>query len=129
VKNYLGGKENFMEMINPQVTELERNVAELRAEVAQMRGELNELKRTSSDTTRQTIWQFVIFTVTMGALMLGAIKYQSDTLRKEMDLRFEAQRLEMNARFESMEKRFNQSEQNIVARFEDLKQEVRANRK
>ncbi|MGH9840783.1 MAG: hypothetical protein ACREEM_18555, partial [Blastocatellia bacterium] len=118
-----------MEMIHPEFKELQRDHQDLRKEVAQMRGELDEVKRTSNSTARQTIWQFVIFTMTMGALMLGAIRYQSDTLRKEMDLRFEAQRLEMNARFEAMEKRFNQSEQNIVARFEDLKQEVRAARK
>jgi cell division protein FtsL len=83
-----------------------------------MRGELNEVKRTSSDTSRQTIWQFVIFTVTMAVVAFGGIKYQTDTLRHEMNIRSEAQRQEMNARFDTMEKRF-----------EDLKQEVRANRK
>jgi hypothetical protein len=65
----------------------------------------------------------------MGAIMISAIKYQSNRLRKEMDLRFEAQRVEMNVRFEAMEKRFIQSEQNIISRFEDLKQEIRASRK
>lgn len=83
-----------------------------------MRGELDEVKRTSSDTTRQTIWQFVIFTVTMAAILIGGIKYQADTLRNEMNLRFGA-----------MERHIEQSEKNLTARFEDLKQEVRATRK
>jgi hypothetical protein len=83
-----------------------------------MRGEFEELRRTGRDTTRQTIWQFIIFTITMAVVMLGGLKYQADVLRKEMDIRFEA-----------MEQRIEQSEKNIIARFEDLKQEVRASRK
>ncbi len=107
-----------MEVIDPRVRELERKHEDLQNTVAQMRGELDELRRTARDTSRQTIWQFVIFTVTMGVIMISAIKYQTDTLRNEMNIRHEA-----------MEKRIEQSEKNIITRFEDLKQEVRANRK
>jgi len=90
-----------------------------------MRGELDEVKRTSGDMTKQTIWQFVIFTVTMAAILLGGIKYQTDTLRNEMNARFDA----VNSRFDAVNQRLEQSEKNITARFEDLKQEVRATRK
>lgn len=114
-----------MEIINPQMKELEQKFEDLRMTVSQMRGELDEVKRISSDTTRQTIWQFVIFTITMAAILLGGIKYQTDTLRNEMNVRFEA----VNSRFDAMNQRFEQSEKNITARFEDLKQEVRASRK
>ena len=107
-----------MEVINPQLKEVERKVEDLRDTVFQMRGEIDAIKHNSRDITRQTIWQFVIFTVTMGAILLGGIKYQTDTLRNEMNIRFEA-----------MEKRIDQSEKNVTARFEDLKQEVRASRK
>lgn len=107
-----------MEVINPQMKDLEHKFEDLRITVSQMRGELDEVKRISSDTTRQTIWQFVIFTITMAAILLGGIKYQTDTLRNEMNIRFEA-----------MNQRFEQSEKNLTARFEDLKQEVRAGRK
>jgi hypothetical protein len=72
----------------------------------------------ATDTTRQTIWQFVIFTVTMAAILSGGIKYQTDTWRSEM-----------NARFDAVNQRMDQSERNLTTRFEDLKQEVRANRK
>jgi hypothetical protein len=107
-----------MEVINPQLKELERKHEELKSTVDFMRGEFEELRRTGRDTARQTIWQFIIFTITMAVVMLGGLKYQADVLRKEMDIRFEA-----------MEQRIEQSEKNIVARFEDLKQEVRASRK
>jgi hypothetical protein len=114
-----------MEVINPQLKELERKHEELKSTVDYMRGEFEELRRTGRDTTRQTIWQFIIFTVTMAVVMLGGLKYQADVLRKEMDIRFNA----MNDHFETMERRIEQSEKNILVRFEDLKQEVRANRK
>jgi len=89
---------------------------------------LNEIKLMSSDTSRQTIWQFVIFTMTMAAVMLGGLKYQAEVLRKEMDVRFEAQRLEMNVRFEAVKNQLGEMEKNILSCFEDLKQEVRTRR-
>ena len=107
-----------MEAFNLQLKDVERKQEEQGNTIAQMRGELDLLKSTARDTSRQTIWQFVIFTVTMAGILLGGIKYQADTLRYEMDLRFDA-----------MEKRIEQSEKNVISRFEDLKQEVRANRK
>ncbi|QQS49087.1 MAG: hypothetical protein IPM66_10900 [Acidobacteriota bacterium] len=106
-----------MEVINPKLRELERRQEELQTTVAYMRGELDEVKRLAGGTARQTIWQFVIFSVTMGAILLGGIRYQTETLRNESNLRFEA-----------MEKRMDQMEKNILARFEDLKQEVRSRR-
>lgn len=131
-----------MDIINTEFKELQRKQDELRSTVDLMRGELNEIKRMSSDARQQTIWQFVIFTITMAAVILGGLKYQADVLRKEMDIRFEAQRHEMNARFQGVDQRFygvdqrfealkNQMfemEKNIISRFEDLKQEVRNRR-
>lgn len=114
----------FMDVINPQLRELERKQQELQTTVAYMRGELDEVKRLAGGTVRQTIWQFVIFTVTMGAILLGGIRYQTEALRSEFNLRFE----KVDLRFEEMEKRMDQMEKNILARFEDLKQEVRSRR-
>lgn len=114
-----------MEVINPQVQELERRVHGVELTVAKMEGEMQEVKRIAGDTTRQTIWQFVIFTLTMLLALIGAIKYQTDVMRREMDLRFEV----MEKRFQAVEQRIELSEKNLTARFEDLKQEVRANRK
>ncbi|MFN0108722.1 MAG: hypothetical protein ACKVZH_07700 [Blastocatellia bacterium] len=118
-------KEAAMEMINPQLRELEQKYSDLQNTVSLMRGELNEVKRTSSDTSRQTIWQFVIFTVTMLAALFGALKFQTDTLRNEI----QALRNEMSIRSEATNTKIDQAEKNINARFEDLKQEVRLDRK
>ncbi|MBK9315777.1 MAG: hypothetical protein IPM55_16255 [Acidobacteria bacterium] len=131
-----------MEVINPQLRELERKQEELQTTVAYMRGELDEVKRLAGGTVRQTIWQFIIFTVTMGAIFLGGIRYQTETLRNEFNSRFEIvdqrfnnvdiQFKRMDQRFEDMEKgidqRMDQMEKNILSRFEDLKQEVRSRR-
>ncbi|MCI0338012.1 MAG: hypothetical protein L0226_10565 [Acidobacteria bacterium] len=122
-----------MEVINPQLKELERKHEELRSTVDHMRGELDEIKRTTIYTARQTIWQFIIFAVTIAVILVGGIKYQSNVLRNEMNIRFEAMektlRSEMNLRFEAIENRIEQSEKNLTERFEDLKQEVRASRR
>ena len=91
--------------------------------------EVEQLKRTATDTTRQPIWQFVIFTVTMAAVLLGGIRYQTDSLRVEMNIRFDA----MEKRIDQSEKNYNsrldETRKDILARFEDLKQEMRASRK
>ncbi len=118
-----------MEAINPELHDLQEKVENLRVELARTQGEIEQLKINTKDSSRQTIWQFVAFTVTMAIILIGGIKYQADTLRSEMGLRFDAQRQEISTRLESMEKRIDQSEKNILARFEDLKQEVRASRK
>ena len=134
-----------MEIINPQLKEIERRQEELQTTVAYMRGELDEVKRLAGGTVRQTIWQFIIFTVTMGAIFLGGIRYQTETLRKEFNSRFDIidqkfiavdQRFQnvdqqfkrIDQRFEEMEKRMDQMEKNILVRFEDFKQEVRSRR-
>jgi hypothetical protein len=80
-------------------------------------GKVEQVNRTASDTSRQTIWQFVIFTVTMAGVLIGATFYQTEALRRES-----------NARFESLEKRLDQVEKNMTARFDDLKQVVLSER-
>ncbi|MGH9837252.1 MAG: hypothetical protein ACREEM_00535 [Blastocatellia bacterium] len=134
-----------MSAINPEFRELEHQLTELRERVIKNEGEsaraarveelfgrlghlegkVEQVYRTASDATRQTIWQFVIFTVTMAGVLIGATMYQTESLRRES-----------NARLEAIEKRIDQSEKNINARiddmklrFEDLKQVVLSERK
>ncbi len=118
-----------MDVINPELRELQQKYENLRTEFARMQGEVAQLKHTATDTTRQTIWQFVIFTVTMAMILLGGIKYQTDSLRTEMNLRFEG----MEKRIDQSEKNYNarldEVQKNIITRFDDLKQEVHASRK
>jgi peptidoglycan hydrolase CwlO-like protein len=121
-----------MEIINPQLKEVMQKQKEFQIKMARIEGEIGELRRVATDTTRQTIWQFVIFTVTMAAILLGGIQYQTDTLRSEINARFEGvnSRLDsVNSRFDAVNQRLDQTEKTLTVRFEDLKQEVRANRK
>lgn len=124
-----------MDVINPEIRDLQEKYQDLKTSLARIEGQVELLKITTKETARQTIWQFIIFAATIAAILIGGIRYQTDVLRKEMDLRFDAQRIESGARFETVEKRFDamekrmdQMEKNILARFEDLKQEVRAKR-
>lgn len=107
-----------MEIINPGLKEVVQKQEEFQIKMARIEGEISELRRVATDTTRQTIWQFVIFAITMAAILLDGIKYQTDTLRNEM-----------NVCFDAVNQRLDQTEKNLTARFDDLKQEVRANRK
>jgi len=121
-----------MEVINPELRDLRQKFEDLRNSVSKVEGEVELLKVTTRDTSRQTIWQFIIFTATMGVILIAGVKYQSDVLRHEMDLRFEAHRMEFNARFDAIDKRFDAMDkrfESMEKRFEELRQEVRAGRK
>ena len=111
-----------MQTINPEFNELQRQVSEVRERLSTAEGQIQQLNRTSSDTSRQTVWQFVIFTITMGAILLGGLNYQTNALRNEFNARFDKIEVQIN----SVEKSIGQTEKNLNARFEDLKQEVRS---
>lgn len=107
-----------MNVVSPEIRELQQQVAELRDRLSHFEGKIEQVNRTASDTSRQTIWQFVIFTVTMAGVLIGAAIYQTEALRRES-----------NARFESLEKRLDQVDKNMTARFDDLKQVVLSERR
>jgi chaperonin cofactor prefoldin len=111
-----------MQAINPEMRDLQQQVTELRDRLAKAEGEIQQLNRTGSDNVKQTIWQFVIFTLSMGGLLIGGLNYQTTQLDARANLRSEA----IEQRINSLEKRLEQTERNINARFEDLKQEVRS---
>ena len=101
-----------MSVINPEMHDLQQQVAELRVRVANAEGRIDEVRRTASGTVRQTIWQFVIFTVTMAAVLLGGLNYQTEALRREFNARFET----VNARFDDMNNRFEDLKQVVLSR-------------
>jgi hypothetical protein len=112
-----------MSAINPELHELQQQVAELRVRLANAEGKIDEVSRTASGTVRQTIWQFVIFTITMAAVLLGGLNFQTEALRREFNARFETleQRIELsdknnNARFDDMNKRFEDLKQVVLSR-------------
>src|SRR5262245_47689777 len=92
---------------------------------------IEQVNRIATDSTRQTIWQFVIFTATMAVILVTAINYQTEALR-EFNSRFTAidQRLDlMDKRFDQVEKRFDARFDDMNARFEDLKEVVLSHRR
>lgn len=116
-----------MSVINPEMHDLQQQVAELRVRLANAEGRIDEVRRTASGTVRQTIWQFVIFTVTMAAVLLGGLNYQTEALRREFNARVDG----VNARFDSVDARFddmNKRFEDMNNRFEDLKQVVLSRR-
>jgi len=101
-----------MSVINPEMHDLQEQVAEQRVRLANTEGRIDEVRRTASGTVRQTIWQFVIFTVTMAAVLLGGLNYQTEALRREFNARFET----VNARFDDMNNRFEDLKQVVLSR-------------
>jgi len=125
-----------MEAINPDLRELQNKYADLlmkyadlKSDLSKTQGEVAEIKRVSTSFSQQTIWQLLGFAIVMASVMIGGIYYQTQALRNEMNLRFEAQQQQMIQLEKNLDTRLESFEKGINARFEDLKQEVRASRK
>ncbi len=122
--------------INPELRDLQQEVNEMRVNLAKTQGEIEIIKHNSERNDRQTIKQFVIFTITMliavVSCLIGTSTFQTDALRREMNARFETvnQRFEsvdkrfdsIDKRFDSMEKRMDKMQQSI----EEIKKEIRS---
>lgn len=118
-----------MNLINPEVRDVQQHFFDLRDRMSKMEGQFEEVRRTVAEASRQTIWQFVVFTLTMATVVLGGIKYQTDALRNESNARFEAIEKRIEQSEKNLNARLEQSERNINARFEDLKQTVLTQRR
>ncbi|MGH9835259.1 MAG: hypothetical protein ACRD9Y_19740 [Blastocatellia bacterium] len=125
-----------METINVEVRDLQNKYetllekyAELSASISKTQGEVAEIKRVSTSFSQQTIWQLLGFAVVMASVMITGIYYQTNALRNEMNLRFEAQQQQINQVEKNLQQQIIQLDKSLNARFEDLKQDVRASRK
>lgn len=118
-----------MNLINPEVRELEEQFSGVRDRMSKIEGQVEELRRINVEVSRNTIWQFIVFTMTMAAVVIGGIKYQTDALRNEFNARFEAVEKRIEQSEKSVNLRLEQSERNLNARFEDLRQTVLSQRK
>jgi len=92
-------------------------------------GKIEQVNRAASDTSRQTIWQFVIFTVTMAGILAGMTVYQTEALRRETNPHFEFVEKRMDQMEKNLNNRMDQMERSLTARFDDLKQVVLSDRK
>ena len=118
-----------MNIINPEVHEMQQQFSEMRDRMSKFEGQVEELRRVVTETSRQTVWQLIVFTLTIAAVVPGGLKFQTDALRNESNAKFDA----IERRIEQAEKntnlRIEQSDRNISIRFEDLKQVVLSQRK
>jgi uncharacterized protein HemX len=134
-----------MQTVNPEMRDIQQQVVDLRERLSKAEGEIQQINRSSSAVAQQTIWQFVIFTVTMGGILIGMLNYQTTSIRNELHsfrnevtTRFDAtdQRIiqlekRLDQRIDSLEKRMDSLENRIdlMARsIEDLRKEVRNRR-
>lgn len=106
--------------INPEMRELQQKVEEMRINLARTQGEVDIIRHNSERNDRQTMRQFVIFTVTMlitvATTLIGTSVFQTDALRREMNARFETvdQRFDaIEQRMSTLEKRMDRMEQRM----------------
>jgi flagellar capping protein FliD len=120
-------------IIDPNFRELQLKVEEMRIDLAKTQGEIEIIRHNSERNGRQTIWQFVIFTITMliavVTCLIGTSVFQTDALRREMNARFDHvnQRIDsLEKRIDSLEKRIDSLEIKIERSVEELKREIRS---
>ena len=105
--------------INPEFRELQQKVEDMRITLAKTQGELESIRHNTERNDRQTLKQFVIFTITMliavVTCLIGTSIFQTEALRREMNARFDA----VNQRQATLEKQLEKS-------VEELKAEIRA---
>ena len=115
-----------MQNVDPEFRELKHQVIEQGNRLSKVEGEIQQLNRTAFDTSKQTIWQFVAFTIAMGVILIGGLNYQTNALRNEFNVRFDKVEQRITEVEKRIEQRIDQVEKNMNTRFEDLKQEVRS---
>jgi peptidoglycan hydrolase CwlO-like protein len=102
--------------------------------LAKTQGEIAIIKHNSGRNDRQTITQFVIFTVTMliavVSCLIGTSIFQTDALRREMNAKFETinQRFDtVNQRIDSIDKRIDSVDkrmERLERSLEEIKKEI-----
>lgn len=99
--------------INPEMRELQQKVDEMRINLARTQGEIEIIRQNSERNDRQTIKQFVIFTVTMliavVSTLIGTSVFQTDALRREMSAKFEV----VDQRFNAVDQKIDSLDQRI----------------
>jgi len=122
--------------IHPEFRELQQKVEDMRINLAKTQGEIEIIRHNSERNDRQTIKQFVIFTITMliavVTCLIGTSIFQTDALRKEMNARFETvnQRIDglertTDRRMDELDKRMERIEKSL----DELNKELRSQRR
>ena len=121
--------------IHPEFRELQQKVEDMRINLAKTQGEIESIRHNTERNDRQTIKQFVIFTITMliavVTCLIGTSIFQTDALRKEMNAKSETvnQRIEglertTDRRMSELDKRMERIERSL----DELNKELRSQR-
>ena len=115
-----------MQNVDPEFRELKREVVEQGNRISRVEGEVQQLNRTATDNIKQTIWQFVAFTIAMAVILIGGLNYQTNALRNEFNVRLNEIEKRLEQRIDQVEKNMNTRFEDTNKRIEDLKQEIRS---
>ena len=114
--------------MNPEISQLREKYEALQSKYEILSERVSRTEGRITDAGKQTIWQFVIFMVGMGGLIIGLVNYQSSVLEKRFD--------GINQRFDDVNRRIEQGQKDLGARLErvernldELNKELRAQRK
>jgi hypothetical protein len=114
--------------INPEFRDLQQKVETLALNLAMTQGEIAIIRQNSERNDRQTITQFVIFTVTMliavVSCLIGTSIFQTDALRREMNAKFETVNQTVNQRFDNVNERLDAVDKRME-RLEKSMEEIR----
>lgn len=119
--------------INPEFRELQQKVEDMRINLAKTQGEIEIIRHNSERNDRQTIKQFVIFTITMliavVTCLIGTSIFQTDALRKELNARFETVNQRIDGLERTTDKRMNELDkrmERIERSLDELNKELRS---
>jgi predicted nucleic acid-binding Zn-ribbon protein len=107
-------------MINPEITELREKYETLQSKYELLNERLSRAEGRVSDAAKQTIWQFVVFMVGIGGLIVGLVNYQTNVL----DKRFDA----VNRHIEQGQKDLGVRLERVERNLDELNKELRARR-
>jgi len=125
-------------IIDPEFRDLQKKVDVMRLDLAKTQGEVEIIRLNSERNDKQTIKQFVVFTITMlitvASCLIGTSIFQTDALRREMNARFDNvnQRIDsldrridsLDKKLDSLDQRIDSLEIKIERSVEELKREI-----
>ncbi|MEP7336930.1 MAG: hypothetical protein ABI977_04245 [Acidobacteriota bacterium] len=105
-------------MVNPEIIQLREKYEALQSKYEILSERVSRNEGRITDSTKQTIWQFVIFMLGVAGLIIGLVNYQNSVLEKRFD--------ELNRRIEEGRKDLSTRQERIEGNLDDLNKELRS---
>lgn len=93
--------------MNPEIIQLREKYELLQSKYELLSERVSRTEGRVSDATKQTIWQFVIFMVSVAGLIIAPVNYHNSILEKrfdQIDKRMEQMQKDTNSRLERVER-------------------------